>query len=83
MRIISQDGQTNIPYESVAIEIDCAYGKKYEIIASDHFADPNAEWMVLGEYPTYEKAVSVFENIISHGNLDKKIYRIPKSKEVN
>lgn len=82
MRIISQDNETNVPYEVVAIGIEPSYAENYEIVAGDRLSDPDAAWTVLGEYSSYDKALGIFEQIIMSGNAGRKTFRMPLNKDV-
>lgn len=76
MRIISSDGAKNVAYENVIIQmVEYTDDPKAYIVSIT-----NRGSVGLGEYPI-ERAKEIFEEIIEHGNLNKKVYRMPK--EVN
>lgn len=58
MRIISQNGRVDLPYEQIAIAID--YDYKMTIIAYAVNSDDDTIWK-LAEYSTEEKAVKAME----------------------
>lgn len=62
MRIISQNGRVDLPYEQIAIAID--YDYKMTIIAYATSSDDGTFWN-LAEYSTKEKAEKAMEMLIT------------------
>lgn len=60
MRIISQNGRVDLPYEQIAIAID--YDYKMTIIAYAVNSDDDTIWK-LAEYSTKEKAEKAMEEL--------------------
>lgn len=60
MRIISQNGRVDLPYEQIAIAID--YDYKMTIIAYAVNSDDDTIWK-LAEYSTEEKAVNAMKKL--------------------
>lgn len=65
MRLISQDGITDIPYENNVVYIDANYdyskGMKYNITGYKIVTPIGDDTWLLGEYSTEEKALCVME----------------------
>lgn len=93
MRIISQDGRFDLPYELVVVSIDTV--DKMTIIAYAVNSDDSEIWK-LAEYSTKEKAVKVMEMLrTEYGNYKQarndtfyfafnypKVFRFPQDSEV-
>lgn len=93
MRIISQDGRFDLPYELVVVSIDTV--DKMTIIAYAVNSDDSEIWK-LAEYSTKEKAVKVMEMLRTEygsyrtveGNMFysafdyPKVFRFPHDSEV-
>lgn len=93
MRIISQNGKVDLPYEQIAIAID--YDYKMTIIAYAVNSDDDTIWK-LAEYSTKEKAEKVVEMLrTEYGNYQQaksseyyfafnypKVFRFPQDSEV-
>lgn len=66
MRLISQDGKTDIPYENSAIYVVANYGHSKEngfhnIAGYEIMAHTGDDYWDLGDYSTEEKALKVME----------------------
>lgn len=73
MRIISQNGRVDLPYEQIAIAID--YDYKMTIIAYAVNSDDDTIWK-LAEYSTKEKAEKAMEMLrTEYGNYQQAIDR--------
>lgn len=93
MRIISQNGKVDLPYEKIAISIDC--DDEMTIIAYAVNSDDDTIWN-LAEYSTKEKAEEVMkmlrtEYLKTHAAIiDKdyfvtnypKVFQFPPDREV-
>lgn len=93
MRIISQNGRVDLPYEQIAIAID--YDYKMTIIAYAVNSDDDTIWK-LAEYSTKEKAEKDMEELRTEygsyrtveGNMFysafdyPKVFRLPQDSEV-
>lgn len=93
MRIISQNGRVDLPYEQIAIAID--YDYKMTIIAYAVNSDDDTIWK-LAEYSTKEKAEKAMEELrTKYGNYKQaksseyyfafnypKVFRFPQDSEV-
>lgn len=94
MRIISQNGRVDLPYEQIAIAID--YDYKMTIIAYAVNSDDDTIWK-LAEYSTKEKAEKAMEELrTEYGNFQEtrsgngkyfafnypKVFRFPQDSEV-
>lgn len=93
MRIISQNGRVDLPYEQIAIAID--YDYKMTIIAYAVNSDDDTIWK-LAEYSTKEKAEKAMEELrTEYGNYKQaksseycfafnypKVFRFPKDSGV-
>lgn len=71
MRLISQDGRIDIPYENSVVYVCANYGYKKEehfnhIIGYIIIASIGDDTWLLGEYSTEEKALKVMEEIRGH-----------------
>lgn len=93
MRIISQNGRVDLPYEQIAIAID--YDYKMTIIAYAVNSDDDTIWK-LAEYSTKEKAAKAMEMLrTEYENYQQarsseyyfafnypKVFRFPQDSEV-
>lgn len=93
MRIISQNGRVDLPYEQIAIAID--YDYKMTIIAYAVNSDDDTIWK-LAEYSTKEKAEKAMEELRTEygsyrtveGNMFysafdyPKVFRLPQDSDV-
>ena len=93
MRIISQNGRVDLPYEQIAIAID--YDYKMTIIAYAVNSDDDTIWK-LADYSTKEKAEKAMEELrTEYGNYKQakssehyfafnypKVFRFPKDSGV-
>lgn len=70
MRVISQDGKSDIPYEHFAFSI-VGNGSGYSIIATRNIAEPPevAINSVIATYLTKEKAIKAMEMLKEHYGL--------------
>lgn len=73
MRLISQDGTIDCPYETSSVHVD-RYGDSYEI-----WVDCSR---VLATYSTKEKALKVMEDIRDNWLEDFAFYKFPADEDV-
>lgn len=89
MRVISQNGKSDIPYEYFAFSI-VSNGNSYSIIATKNIAEPPEVIMnsIFATYSTEEKAIKAMKMLreawkietgIYHGN---NIFQFPQDSEV-
>lgn len=94
MRIISQNGKVDLPYEQIAVSIDC--DDEMMIIAYAVNSDDDTIWN-LAEYSTKEKAEKAMKMLrTEYGNFQEarsgngkyfafnynKVFRFPQDSEV-
>lgn len=73
MRLISQDGTIDCPYETSSVHVD-RYEESYEIGVD--------RCMVLATYSTKEKALKVMEDIRKSWMQDLAFYNFPADEEI-
>lgn len=71
MRVISQTGKTDIPYEDFVFSILKSSGGNREIVAVKNVAEPPEAFMnsLVATYSTEEKAVKAMEMLKEHYSL--------------
>lgn len=69
MRIISQDGCEDIPYEKLCVSLDTRNGRT---IIGYSVNIENDSYLILGTYNTKERALEVIKEIRKHYNKIKK-----------
>lgn len=90
MRLISQNGKINIPYEGMAVKAtgDCG---KYKIIAYDTSDNGVNGFCVMATYDSYEKMMKAMEmlrytpiyDFVSDGMTHKiPVFEFPKNEDV-
>lgn len=93
MRIISQDGRFDLPYEFVAISMNNIH---QEQVIARPIANTTKLYCVMGEYSTKEKAAKVMEMLrTEYGNYKQarsseyyfafdypKVFRFPQDSDV-
>lgn len=93
MRIISQDGKVDLPYEIVSISTHAR--NSWQVIARP-LTNVDGLFCVMGEYSTEEKAVKAMEELrTEYGNYEQaksseyyfafdypKVFRFPQDSEV-
>lgn len=80
MRLISQNGELDIPYDRVAIDVNKR--EKNKIIAYGVESLNNNSYWNLGEYSTEEKAREVIGMIRNAYYAERKCFQFPEDKEV-
>lgn len=81
MRLISQYGEIDIPYERMAVEIDGSDGQ-YTIIAYDTSDNDEYSYWAMGAYDTLEKAKKVMWEIGESQYEDMAYFLFPKNEDV-
>lgn len=74
MRVISSDGNINVPYENHMFQLNETTNDE-GCISVMTFRGVRT----LGVYPV-EKAYLVFEEMIAYGNQEMKVYRMPEEE---
>lgn len=86
MRVISQSGKTDIPYENFVFSILNSSGGNYGIVAVKNVAEPPEVFMnsLIAAYSTETKAVKVMEMLrnefADYG--ESGIFQFPKDDEI-
>ena len=75
MRVISSNGNINVPYENYMFELHVEDDHKTACITVMSFKGNR----VLGEYPV-EQARQIFNELIASGKRQLNVYRMPKEE---
>lgn len=80
MRIVDQNGMTNIPYELsvLYIERETVGDKTCHVIYAETISKNNI--YILGVYGKTE-AKEVFDEIVDDASIDMKVYKMPPCKD--
>lgn len=80
MRLVSQDGMIDVPYERVVIK---ATEHPFSTIITAHFErEDYMKDIVMGCYTTTDKALKVMEMLRSRNIWDKYVFVFPKDEEI-
>ncbi len=81
MRLISQDGASDIPYEKKCISVS----QDGYIVAHDNLCMPNGEMIksVVAKYSSREIAIEVMDSLRHLYTLGSKTVRFPAEEEFN
>lgn len=87
MRLISQDGMTDVSYERYTIYACESYGynkqtKQSEINGYDVKAGADETCLTMGKYSTKEKALKVMYELRNSWKYDLAFFYFPKDEEV-
>lgn len=99
MRIISQDGITDIPYENSVLNVFANYGHSKEngfhkIVGYEIMAHTGDDYWNIGDYSTEEKALRVMEmlqqqymryltTVLSDAKSETTYFKFPPDESVN
>lgn len=72
MRVISQDGKTDVPYENFVFSILNSSGGNYGIVAVKNVAEPPEVFLnsLIATYSTEAKAIKAMKMLEKHHRLD-------------
>lgn len=79
MRLISQDGMIDVPYENVCVSIN--YRNKNQI-TSWNFGCEDYEIVTMATYSTKAKAIKAMEMLREKNFWDKDVFKFPADEEV-
>lgn len=79
MRLISQDGMIDVPYQKVIVSLSFICNTE---IVGWWFGCPEEEVITLGNYSTEAKALKVMEMLREKNFWDKDVFKFPADEEV-